>query len=294
MISVIIVAQVIGLKNPCSKKAYQEFFPHPESEHYYIQCSKRGDMYLKECTGDKIWSTKLQKCDESESQSQIKTLANRYKMKQLLAVKKTSSADTTTPSTVSKPEQIIAKEKALENLEIENRNIIHEMNGEKQIDGLKKEMMAVETEQLKDMITKQAEINRQNVHRTAAQKLIEEIQLQKQRQMLELLNRQGQVQTQNVVEQQRIREKDLLDQQVENMEFMIQKNKNILNGIVKDQRVREKAEIEEQKKKQQELLLASIKRREKEREMCSRVSCPSGFRCALDEKDNETLICLHA
>ena len=143
------------------------------------------------------------------------------------------------------------------------------MNGQRQIDSTKKEMMASETEQLKDMITKQAEINRPVVHRTAAQKIIEEMQLQKQRQMLELLNRQGQAQTQSVVDLQRAREKDLLDQQVEFREFMVQSNKNILNGIVEKQKVREKAEIEEQRRKQEELLLASVRRREKERDMCS-------------------------
>jgi len=129
--------------------------------------------------------------------------------------------------------------------------------------------MKGETEQLKDMITKQAEINRQSVHRTAAQKVVEEMQLQRQRQLLALMNRQGQLQTQSVVEQQRTRENDLLDQQVELRESMVQRNKDVLNGIVEEQKVREKAEIEAQRRKQEELLLASVRRREKERQMCS-------------------------
>jgi len=130
-------------------------------------------------------------------------------------------------------------------------------------------MMKGETEQLKDMITKQAEINRPIIHRTAAQKVVEEMQLQRQRQLLALMNRQGQLQTQSVVEQQRTRENDLLDQQVELRESMVQKNKDVLNGIVEEQKVREKAEIEAQRRKQEELLLASVRRREKERQMCS-------------------------
>jgi len=68
---VILITQALGLKNPCRKKNYQEFLPHPESVNHYIQCSRRGDMIVKECRGAMIWSAKLKKCDQADSQSQV-------------------------------------------------------------------------------------------------------------------------------------------------------------------------------------------------------------------------------
>lgn len=277
-------------------------------------------MYVRECSGESIWNGEKQKCEKTQQQSQIKTLAANYKISQLLAKKPKEQSEkeetkeemerqkieTEKCSTMLCPSgfrcaldkddstQLICdpiltqseKEKALEQLEIESRNLIHESNGHKQIQSIKSNHMSVQTQQIKDMMTKQAEIDRPQVHRTDMQKFIEEKQLQKQRQLLELMNRQGKARIQNLEIMQKEREKDLLDMQVDTRKNMVQVNKGIEEGIVNEQKNREKEQMREMIRMQKELVARNIK----ERQMCSGMECPSGFRCALD-KDDLDLIC---
>lgn len=510
---VLVIGQTtLALKNPCRKNSGVEFIEHPESDHHYIQCSKRGEMYVKECGGNSVWNGEKKRCEESEQLSQIKTLAANYKIKQLLAkksankqsetteapsqsgnelaiedkteleidmaiaerqrtelkmcsgmmcptgfscaldkddltlvcdpatpsttttsiptatvkvtqsieqleddtrtrememcegmtcpsgfrcaldkidstlicdpilstttpaltatktttstlaatitttpslrapitttpairatVKTTQSIEsieqleldsresemcegmtcptgfrcaldkdvltlicdpisatttaTTTPSTTPTTTPIttttLTPAQAIEQLEIENRNIIHEMNGQAQIQATQKQMMSAETEQLKDMMSKQAEIDRPNLHRTSMQKFREEKQLQRQLQQLELKNRQDKSKLEKVKSMQKVREKDLLDMQVEMRENVIEAGREVEAHVVSEQRAREEAQMNEMIEKQKALVRAKVERDNKERGMCMEMTCPSGFRCALD-KDDLTLIC---
>lgn len=83
----ILVLGTVSLKNPCRRNSPIEFHPHPDSVHSYIQCTKRGEMFAKECMNNMEWNDEKKKCGEVTKRSQIKTLANTFKLKTLLAKK---------------------------------------------------------------------------------------------------------------------------------------------------------------------------------------------------------------
>ncbi len=114
-----------SLKNPCRVHSPIEFYPHPDSIHSYIQCTKRGEMFAKECTDNSVWNDEKKKCGEPIKNSQLKTLANTYKLKTLLASK---------PLT----EQLDASEQQKRDQshlpEIESMNLANEQRGQRVID----------------------------------------------------------------------------------------------------------------------------------------------------------------
>jgi len=187
----------------------------------------------------------------------------------VLSLTTTTTIATTVITSTTVSDAIINNQKSLDQLNIETMNLFNEEIGQQKIEATRKAMMEDETEKLKDMITKQAEINKPAVHRSASQKFFEEMQLAKQKRVQELLINQGQSRIQNIVEQQQVREKDLLNQQVEMRELFNQKNKKVIDEIIEKQKEREKTEIAEQKRKQADMVSMNIRRQEKERNMCS-------------------------
>jgi len=252
IICTILLVHADAIKNPCRKNSPVEFFPHPSSDNHYIQCSRRGDMHIRECGANTNWNKDKKKCEESEETSQIKTLAARHKISKLLAQRKPSKpsvTDTeelltsTTEATVSlidqAKNQMVESQKALEKMESESRNMFNEIRGQKIIDQIKKGQMDKETAELKNMMTQQQMINNQNSHqithieedktidaeKISRQKLMEALQLKQQQRLLEIMNQQSKERIDKTVAMQRQRENDLLKMQQEQRDSMNQQNK---------------------------------------------------------------------
>lgn len=94
-------------------------------------------------------------------------------------------------------------------------------------------------------------------------------------------------QQEQMIAQQRFREELMMKQQELTNQFMIKQRKLQEEQIVKQQRELQQKQIEQQSMQ----LNSMIARQRKEREMCSRVTCPQEYRCVLNEED--TLVCLH-
>lgn len=143
-ICVVCVSFSASIKNPCRRNSPTEFFPHPNSEKSYIQCSNRGEMFIRECKGDSKWLDDKKKCGDKVNSSQVQTLAAQFKISKLLARKpieveeptritmpldkpdlKSNQTDNERElSEISKlQEQILEKQKLLEDLESEKLNL---------------------------------------------------------------------------------------------------------------------------------------------------------------------------
>lgn len=83
IIFAILLNACYSIKNPCKKNSDIEFHSHPTSDKSFIQCTKRGEMFLKECPDSSIWNDEDKKCSQTKEKSQVKTLAAKFKIKKL-------------------------------------------------------------------------------------------------------------------------------------------------------------------------------------------------------------------
>lgn len=153
------VVYISTIRNPCRRNSSVEFHPHPESVYSYIQCSKRGQMFIKECLGDSQWLDSKKKCGEPATRkSQMSTLANKYKLSKLLAKKPLNEEHQklVVGEVESKIEafknNIALKEKRLE-------EITSEQNAQELIDQTQAQLRTKEKLQIADQMNQQKDLH---------------------------------------------------------------------------------------------------------------------------------------
>jgi hypothetical protein len=201
----LLIIYVNAIHNPCPGNK-QEFHGHPESTRSYIQCSKKGEMFVKECPENTAWIESKRRCGEtSQNKSQIKKLAAKYKIKKLLA------------------------KKSQEELDIESRNAIAEKMSQKVIDRTRAHQTIIERMQHQTQIENQEKLVEKSqavVDQTRDKQTIDEQKLLEQ----QLIDQKHHVeQSQAVIDQTRDKqikhEQNLLSQQLFAQQDLVNRQK---------------------------------------------------------------------
>jgi len=122
IICALFVIYANAISNPCHRHRKQEFMAHPTLTSSYIQCSKRGEMFIKECPDNEEWIESRGRCGVKEIKSQVTELAAKYKINKLLAKK-----------TVEPENEIEARNIADKNIIDESQKIINQISAKQKI-----------------------------------------------------------------------------------------------------------------------------------------------------------------
>jgi hypothetical protein len=127
------------IKNPCKRGEngdVNKFFPHPEDEHKFIQCSNFGQMFEFSCGAGLVWSQKLASCQHgvaSNSKVADTLIPTKPTLPPVLATQMTTQATIQAPTTSETKNRdfnsiLTFDNEICQNLEIKNSNLLR-ING---------------------------------------------------------------------------------------------------------------------------------------------------------------------
>lgn len=70
-LAVLMVGSAVTLSNPCRKNSRVQFLPHPDEPAKFIQCTKKGEMFVFKCKNGQEWDLETSQCDSPKEKPAV-------------------------------------------------------------------------------------------------------------------------------------------------------------------------------------------------------------------------------